>query len=844
LRVQLVLSPSQNYIPSMTLSEKYFKDGELKEQLQITELSDEDLRQALGENKISMTVEEARKLPGILGRNPSLTEAILWGIQGSEHCSYRSSRKFLGQLPTEGPTVMLGPSEDSGIVKFATVDGHDYGIIMSHESHNHPSQVVPYEGAATGVGGIMRDILCMGGRPIACADPLRFGEVDRNQTKIIANDVVSGISGYGNPIGVPNLGGDVYFNDSFNDNCLVNVVALGVLREDELIHSYVPDEAARENYDIIIVGKPTDNSGMGGAAFASADLKEEDKEANKGAVQEPNPFLKRHIIESTCDLFKTLKEEGNLDKVGFKDMGAGGNVCASVEQVERVGLGATIDISKVHVGMEGLHPSVVALSETQERLCWMCHPTLTQQILDHYNTKWDLQKVSTGAKASLVGKVTEGNYVLTYGDQVLVDAKPSDITEGLRYDREYSEPQRAFEEPEFEQPLSTMAANGQLTEGKLTELFLKMLASENICSRRSIYERYDKVVQGQTVVQAGQADAGVITPLKNRPEFMTRDASGTPQYHDATKIGVSLTVDSNPRQSRISPYWSAANAVCEGVRNSAAVGATAIAFTDCLNYGNPEKPEQMWEFVEGVRGISEAARAIPLKDHPESCLPCVSGNVSFYNESPTSSVDASAVIGTLGRMDDAGKAVTMQLKNPGSMLYMIGERKDELGASEYYSQLGYLGAHVPQADFGKVAEESYALIDLIDQELILSAHDISDGGLAVCLAEMALGAHADGEIGVEVSLDHTLRFDRHIFSETGGFVVEVDPVNQEAFETFLQNYPTSDGTGIHFENLGGTLDDPHFVLKSEEGDEAGQMISLPLPHLAEAWGDSLRKKLK
>lgn len=819
----------------MTLSDKYFKDGELKEQLQVTELSDEDLAQALGENKISMTVDEARKLPGILGRNPTLTEAILWGIQGSEHCSYRSSRKFLGQLPTEGPTVMLGPSEDSGVVYFAEANGHKYGIIMSHESHNHPSQVVPYEGAATGVGGIMRDILCMGGRPIASADPLRFGEVDRNETKIIANDVVSGIAGYSNPIGVPNLGGDVYFNDSFNDNCLVNVVALGVLREDELIHSYVPDEAAKESYDIIIVGKPTDNSGMGGAAFASADLKEEDKEANKGAVQEPNPFLKRHIIESTCDLFKTLKEEGNLDKVGFKDMGAGGNVCASVEQVESVGLGAEIDIAKVHVGMEGLHPSVVALSETQERLCWMCHPSLTQQILDHYNKKWDLPKVSTGAKASLVGKVTKGNYKLTYGDQVLVDAKPSDITEGLRYDREYADPGRTFTEPEFEEPVSTMASSGQLTEGPLTEIFLNMLASENICSRRAIYESYDKVVQGQTIIQAGQADAGVMTPLRNRPEVIGDDQ----------KVGVSLTVDSNPRQSRISPYWSAANAVCEGVRNTAAVGATAIAFTDCLNYGNPEKPEQMWEFVEGVRGIAEAARGIDLKDHPGNCLPCVSGNVSFYNESPTSSVDASAVIGTLGRMDDAFKAVTMQLKKPGSILYMIGERKDELGASEYYNQLGqmrdqeaWLGANVPQADFAKVAQESYALIDLIDKELVLASHDISDGGLAVCLAEMALGAHADGQIGVEVSLDHTLRFDRHIFSETGGFVIEVDPVNQEAVETFLNE------KGIYFEQLGGTLDDPHFVLKSEEGDEQGQMISLPLPHLATAWGDSLRKKLK
>lgn len=820
----------------MTLSTKYFKDQELPEQLMVTELSDTDLKKALSENKISMTVQEARKLPKVLGRNPTLTEAIIWGVQGSEHCSYRSSRKFLKQLPTEGPTVMLGPSEDSGVVEFANIEGKKYGIIISHESHNHPSQVVPYEGAATGVGGIIRDILCMGGRPIATADPLRFGDADRNLTKIIANDVVSGIAGYGNPIGVPNLAGDIYFNDSFNDNCLVNVVALGILSEDELIHSYVPKNAAKEGYEIIIVGKPTDMSGMGGAAFASMDLKEEDKEANKGAVQEPNPFLKRHIIESTCDLFRILKAQGALDKVSFKDMGAGGNVCATVEQVERSGLGAEVDIAKVHTSIEGLHPSVIAVSETQERLCWICHPTLTQMILDHYNKKWDLPKVSTGAKASLVGKVTEGNYVLKFGDMILVDAKPSCVTEGLRYDREYSAPDRKFSEPEFDEPLSKISSGGFKTEGELTEIFLAILSSENICSRRTVYERYDKVVQGQTIIQSGQADAGLIAPLRNRDDVSK----------DNQKIGVSLTVDGNPRQSRISPYWSAANAVCEGVRNTAAIGATPIAFTDCLNYGNPEKPTQMWEFTEGVRGIAEAARGIELKDHPGNCLPCVSGNVSFYNESPKGSVDASAVIATLGRMDDVWKAVTTQLKKTGSILYMIGERRDELGASEYYQKLGslrekkgWLGANLPQADFKKTAQESYALIDLIDQGLILSAHDIGDGGLAVCLAEMALGANADGEIGVEVSLDHeNLRFDKYIFSETSGFTVEVDSENQASFETFLTE------KGIRFVNLGGTIDDPHFVLKSEEGDERGEIISLPLEIMVKAWGDSLRNKLK
>ncbi len=805
-----------------SLNKPYIRDKELPEQIMITELSDEKLKTALLECKISLTVDEARKLPKILGRNPTLTEGIIWGIQGSEHCSYRSSRKFLKALPVTGPKVMLGPSEDSGVVEFACIDGKKYGIIISHESHNHPSQVVPYEGAATGVGGIIRDILCMGGRPIATGDPLRFGEVDRNLTKIISGDVISGIAGYGNPIGVPNICGDVYFNESFNENCLVNVVALGVLSEDELIHSFVPKDAAKEGYDIIIIGKPTDNSGMGGAAFASTDLKEKDREANKGAVQEPNPFLKRHIIESTCDLFEILKAEGNLDKVSFKDMGGGGNICATVEQVERSGLGAEVDLKKVHVGMEDLHPSVIACSETQERLCWICHPKLTAQILDHYNVKWALEKVSKGARASLVGKVKEGNYVLKYGDQILVDAKPSDITEGLRYDREFREPKRELHEPKYSAP-----------EGEaLRQLLLAVLGSENVCSRKPIYERYDKVVQGQTVIQSGQADSGLITPLRNRDDVSK----------EGQKIGVSLTVDCNPRQSRISPYWSAANAVCEGVRNTAAIGATPIAFTDCLNYGNPEKPEQMWEFVEGVRGIADAARGIELKDYPDHCLPCVSGNVSFYNETEGRGVDASAVIATLGRMDDVFKAVTMQLKKSDSHLYIIGERKNELGASEYYHQLGlhrekksWLGENVPKSDFQKTVQESYAVVDLIQNGYVLSAHDISDGGMIVALTEMMLGGDAVGVIGSRIQISSTiLPLDTYLFSETAGFVIEVAGDKKENTEKFLHEQ------NVYFEYLGTTSLEQNLTVQHN----SFVAFSLPLSELAQVWGESLRKKLK
>ncbi|MEK9133174.1 MAG: AIR synthase related protein, partial [Patescibacteria group bacterium] len=345
--------------------------------LGFSKLKDKEIAELLKENRIGLTVDEAKKISKLLKRDPTLTEATIWGIEGSEHSSYKSSKRHLKMLPTEGPNVILGPCEDAGIVEIAETDGKRWGIVVSHESHNHPSQVVPYEGAATGIGGNVRDVLCMGAHVIAVADPLRFGDITKNQTKLIASGVIDGISGYGNPIGVPNIGGDVYFNKNFNDNCLVNVVTLGLLREDEILHSRAPKGAGAKNHDIILIGKPTDMSGMGGAAFASLQLTDADKEKNKGAVQEPNPFLKRHIMESTYALFKILKDKKLIDKVGFKDLGAGGIMCATVELVDSAGYGAEIDLDRVHVSVADLPPHVMACSETQERLCWIVPKELT-----------------------------------------------------------------------------------------------------------------------------------------------------------------------------------------------------------------------------------------------------------------------------------------------------------------------------------------------------------------------------------------------------------------------------------------------------------------------------------
>lgn len=785
------------------------------ENFEFSKMSDEEIRELLKANKIGLSVEEARQVEKILGRPPTLTEAVIFGIQCSEHCAYRSTKKYLKQLPTDAPNVILGPVEDAGVVEIANVEGERYGLVMAHESHNHPSQIVPFEGAATGVGGIVRDVLCMGAKVIGTLDPLRFGDINLNNARHIAEGVISGIAGYGNPIGVPNLGGDVTFDSSFNDNCLVNVVAFGLVKESELIHSYVPSEAAEVGYDIIIVGKPTDCSGMGGAAFASIELDEKDKEANKGAVQEPNPFLKRHLLISTYDLFNLIQENGYSDKISFKDMGAGGNVCSTVEQVAERNFGAEIDLGKINVGMENLHPSVIACAETQERFAWMCHPDITDFILDHYNKKWDLPSVAENAKAVKVGKVKKGNYTIFYDGKKECDAKAVDLTEGIQYDREVTPREDAFEEPEINE------------KSNYSEDLLKLLASENIASRRPIYEKYDKQVRGDTIIESGEADAGMLAPLlgENLPE----------KYKN---IGIALTADGNARYGLISPYYQAQNAVVEAMRNVSAVGAYPIAITDCLNYGNPENPNQMWEFVEGVKGVADTCKAIRLKEYPDAPTPVVSGNVSLYNETKNSAVAPSAIISCAGKIDNYKKAVKMQLKQDGSLLLLLGARKDELGGSEYYKLLGELGKNVPKPDLEETKNQIYALTDAISDGLVLSAHDISEGGIAVTLSEMALGGRAEGELGIEVNIKDTsfgdLKTYQKLFSETGGFVVEILPENKEKFLKICSNNHVNE-----VYEIGIVKKDQNIKIKNDENE----VVNLNLNEIRDAWGNGLREKL-
>ena len=772
------------------------------ETVDFVQLKPEAIRAKLVELNIPLTPDEAIKIQNeMLGRAPSLAELILFSIQGSEHCSYKSSRNHLKQFTTEGPDVVLGAKEDAGVVAVATDnDGHRWCIVMSHESHNHPSQIVPYEGAATGVGGNVRDVLCMGAEVIACTDSFRFGDIKNNKTKWIHDGVVAGIAGYGNPLGIPNIGGDLYYHEGYNENCLVTLVTLGIVREDHILHSYAPKNA--DNYDLILLGKPTDNSGFGGASFASLELEEEKKEQNKGAVQEPNAFLERHLLKSSYALFDILKEKGLINNIGFKDLGAGGVACASVELAETSGYGAEVWMDKIHIGMDGLHPSVYLCSETQERFMWVCSPEVTPAILDHYNNVFDLPGVSEGACASVVGKIrNDGQYIVHNGDEEIVNAKAKEVTEGFLYDRPYEARENNYIEPDIPEPLD------------YNQSLLDVLSHENMASRELIFEQYDKQVQGRIYTETGLADSGVMAPFnsENYPE-------------EIRNVGIALSTDHNPRYGLIDPYWGGINAVVEAMRNVAAVGATPHALSDCLCFGNPEKPHQMWEFVEGVRGVADACHTITLKDNPDHATPIIAGNVSFYNESKNGAIPPSPIVSCLGRLKNVNKAVPMHFQKNDSVILMIGDRKDELGGSVYYSLYNELGARVPKPDLDEVKNQIFAVTDCIDRGLFLSCHDIADGGVASSISEMTFG----NSIGCNVKIESDLPPDKILFSETGGFILEILPKNINALKSVFSNY------GLDVFEIGTT---------GGESININEAVDLAVFNAREAWRNGLRDKL-
>ncbi len=724
--------------------------------LAVAELDDEALRARADSLGLALRVDELRSIAERLGRAPSLVELYAFDAQWSEHCSYKSSRALLGRLPTSGPDVVLGPAEDAGILHLGEHEGERYGIVIAHESHNHPSQVVPFEGAATGIGGIVRDVLCMGAEVVAVADPLRFGNVDpaNEHQRAVARGVVDGIAAYGNAIGVPNIAGDCYFDRDFDDNVLVNVVALGLVKESEVIHSRVPRHGA--DFVLLLVGKATDASGFGGASFSSVALDAQEAQSNKGAVQVPDPFLKNVIMRASYRVFSVLRERGV--EVGFKDLGAGGIMGCSAELCSAGGFGAEIDLDTVNVAVDRLLPEVIAVGETQERLLWALPEEIVDEVERIYNEEFSLPQVAQNARAVRIGRATaEQKYRLRHRGELVMDV-PIDFLTGTVRD---TLPAEAPVPP-------TMRREREiLCEGTLDDLFHEILAHRDVCSRAPLYRHYDAVVRGRTVIPRGEADAGVLAPIRG------------------SRLAFALSVGGNPRIGRIDPQRAAELAVYESARKVVAVGGEPIGLTDCLNYGSPRDPRQYGELVAGVDGLARAARGFGLA--------YVSGNVSLYNAAANGhAIPASPIVACVGRLADVSRCVTPPLKEVGSHLYLIGETQRALGGSVLASILGLADEAAPEIDMERVVSEHRFILAAAREGLLQSARAISNGGLLVTLAEMSFGCVAARRAPIGIELDGSVGWssvgrNESLFGEWGGIVVEVARGDTERFEALAES---------------------------------------------------------
>ncbi|HET9950343.1 MAG TPA: phosphoribosylformylglycinamidine synthase subunit PurL [Candidatus Eisenbacteria bacterium] len=719
--------------------------------LPFAEADASELKGLLAREGLRLAPGEVVRMLELLGRNPTRVEATIFDTMWSEHCSYKSSRRVLkAYLPTESPDVILGPGEDSGVVRFGTHEGVEYALVIAHESHNHPSQVVPVEGAATGVGGIVRDVNCMGAEVIGVLDALRFGDPEgpkATQVREIVRGVVDGIWQYGDPLGVPNLGGDVFFSGRYDENCLVNVVALGLVRADQVVRSRVPEAAYKEPYVTVLVGKPTDETGFGGASFASAIL-EEDAEGQRGHVQVPDPFLKRVLFEANRAALAWLHAQGA--PFGFKDLGAGGIACVSSELAAAGGFGMDLDLDQVPTP-EGEFPSeVLACSETQERFAFVVPERLAPRLLSIYNDDFALPLVYHRARAAVVGRVrTDGRYRILRGGQTVCDTPVEVITAGIQHDR----PRRPRPAAPAESPLPPVRVDEH------EALFRKLIASPNLASREPIVRYYDTEVQGRIVIRAGEADAGVLAPIPG------------------SSLGAAITVDGNPWYVAAEPYWGTAHVVAESLRNLVAVGARPIALTDCLNFGNPEDPEVFDEFERSVHGLGDAARAFGPRGLDGPPVAIVSGNVSFYNESSTGrAIEPSPIVAALGVLDDYSVAASSGLKRAGSVVVLTGARQARLGASQLRHALtGETGGILPALDFDLERRRLYAVLEAVRQKLVLACHDIAEGGLAITAFEMALGGFASQGLGLQVPISSLggTPAETRLYSEAPGFLMEV-----------------------------------------------------------------------
>ncbi|GBD06763.1 Phosphoribosylformylglycinamidine synthase subunit PurL [bacterium HR21] len=677
--------------------------------------------QALG-----LSGEEYARICQLLGRAPNETELGMFAVMWSEHCSYKNSLKLLRTLPRGGTRVLSG-NENAGLVDI----GGGYAIAFKIESHNHPSAVEPYQGAATGVGGILRDIFTTGARPIAVLDSLRFGQLDNPRTRYLFREVVRGIGDYGNAFGVPTVGGELYFQPCYTDNPLVNAMAVGIVRTDAV----VPAVAQGVGNPVCILGNRTGRDGIHGASLLASRTFEEGQEDMRPSVQVGDPFAEKLLLEAVLELVQA----GIV--VGMQDMGAAGICCSTSEMSARGRVGMRIDLDAVPLRDPDMSPYEIVLSESQERMLVVLRQG-SEPVAEAICRKW-------GVGFARIGEVTDDGVLRFYRHGKLVAEVPAWTLvagEGApQYDREARQPAylaelRASVPEELPEPVSVQ------------EAFWRLLASPNIASKRWVYEQYDHQVQTNTVLLPGRADAAVLR---------LRELPGK---------GIALSLDGNSRYVYANPYRGAQIAVAEAARNVACVGAEPVALTNCLNFGNPYDPEIFWQFRETIFGMGDACRAFGL--------PVTGGNVSFYNESPRYAVYPTPVIGMLGVLEEVEAAIGMGLQAEGDVLFLIGPQRAELGASEYvWLFYGQVLGDAPTL----VLEEEKRLQQLlriaIQRRWLHSAHDCAEGGLAICLAEKAIAS--PGELGADVVLPWECSA-AHLFGEAQTRVVVSVPPHVRA----------------------------------------------------------------
>ncbi len=715
--------------------------------------------------------EEYQQIKAILGREPNYLETGMFAVMWSEHCGYKNSRPLLKMFPTEGPQVIQGPGENAGIVDI----GDNQALVFKIESHNHPCAIEPYQGAATGVGGIVRDIFTMGARPIALLNSLRFGDLENARVRQLFRGVVAGIAGYGNCLGIPTVGGEVYFHPSYQENPLVNAMCVGLVNRDEIALAV----ASEVGSPIMLVGAKTGRDGIHGATFASEELTDSSAE-KRPSVQVGDPFMEKLLIEACLELIRE-------DLVaGMQDLGAAGLTSSIAETASKKGLGVMVDVTKVPLREEGMTPYEIMLSESQERMLIVPRPGKEERIAEIF-AKWGLDAV-------VIGKVTGDGMFKVYEGEVLVGEVPvTALTEGCPvYVRQGIE-------PPYYQELKAYDIDN-LPDYDLQEALLQLLSSPNIASKKWVYRQYDHQVMTNTVIVPGDGDAAVLR-IKS------------------TDKGVALTTDCNSRMVYLDPYRGGKLAVCEAARNLACCGARPLALTNCLNFGNPEKPHIYWQMQNAIRGMADAARVLNT--------PVVSGNVSLYNESTTAAVFPTPVVGMVGLLQDINQRCTMSFQDEGDMIVLLGQIRTELGGSEYLAVCHRIEAgEVPDADLDEESRLIEMLLELCAKGLIKSAHDISEGGLAVALTESAI----KGQMGFRAELPGTAeQVTQVLFSEAPTRVVmSLAAENLEAVEEIASRYQLP---LTILGRVGGRR-----LMISNGGH---MLIDLDLDQAAKTWGEAL-----